>query len=201
MLALKKIAVTGGVACGKSTVCRLLEELGAHVVSADHIVHSLLSSDPTTIRTVAELLGSEVLQRGKVDRQLVAKKVFNNLALLHALEALLHPLVEKEISYQYQKVQQIGSASLFVAEIPLLYEAGADSFFDAVIAVTAPWKQCQERFITNNPDAIDTLSKRAERQLPQQEKARRAQFVIDNSGDLSTLEANVKELYHKLCNQ
>lgn len=198
---MKKIAVTGGVACGKSSVSRLLEEFGAHVVSADHIVHCLLSSDPTTIRAVTELLGSEVLQREKIDRKAVAKKVFNDPTLLRALEALLHPLVEKEISHQYQEAQQIGSSPLFVAEIPLLYEAGADSFFDAVVAVTAPWKLCQERFAANNPDAIDTLSTRALRQLPQEEKARRAQFVIDNSSDLQTLKEHVKELYHKLCNQ
>lgn len=198
---MKKIAVTGGVACGKSSVCQLLRECGAHVVSADHIVHGLLSSDPSTIRAVTELLGSEVLQREKIDRKAAAKKVFSDPALLRALEALLHPLVEKEISHQYQEAQQAGSAPLFVAEVPLLYETGTDTFFDAVVAVTAPWKQCQKRFAANNPDAIDTLSSRAMQQLPQEEKARRAHFVLDNSGDLPTLKEQVKELYHKLCNQ
>ena len=94
MLKLKKIAVTGGVASGKSTVCRLFQNLGAYVVSADQITHELLASDNTLKKKVVSIFGHEILEGEVIDRAKVAKKVFSSPDLLYKLEALIHPRVE-----------------------------------------------------------------------------------------------------------
>ena len=119
MLTLKKVAITGGLSCGKSSVCRLFKELGAHVVSADEIVHQLLSSTKRLGQQVIELLGDDIVVDGKIDRNIIAKKVFEDKILLHSLEKLIHPVVLNEIEKQYQQISNQGTFPLFIAEIPL----------------------------------------------------------------------------------
>ena len=91
MLKLKRAAVTGGLSCGKSSVCRILSELGAYVVSADKIVHQLLSSDANLGQEIVHLLGPSVLVNQTLDRSRIAHIVFHDSELLKALEALVHP--------------------------------------------------------------------------------------------------------------
>ncbi len=103
MLKLRKVAITGGLSCGKSSVCRILKEFGAYVVSADKIVHQLLSSDTNLGQKIVDLLGTSVLVNQKLDRSRIARIVFHDLELLKALEALVHPAVYRELNRDYQK--------------------------------------------------------------------------------------------------
>jgi dephospho-CoA kinase len=89
----RKIAVTGTLSSGKSTVCQLLKEFGAYVVSADEIVHRLLRVETEIGQKVIDLLGEEILSEGQIDRAKIAKKVFRNPQLLQALEQIIHPQV------------------------------------------------------------------------------------------------------------
>ena len=102
MLRLKKIAVTGNVASGKSTVCLFLKECGAYVVNADSIVHKLLSPETTLGKSIINLLGYDVIIDGQFDRRAIAEKVFKDYSLLKDLEKILHPEVQKEINKEYQ---------------------------------------------------------------------------------------------------
>src|SRR5579872_4450591 len=137
MLKLVKIAITGGVASGKSTVCQFFKELGAYVVNADAIVHQLLKPDSHLGQQVIRLLGSEVLHNGQLDRGRIAEKVFRDPKQLKALEKILHPEVIHRIAEEYEKAVKDGSYTSFVVEIPLLFEIQGESFYDAVIAVLA----------------------------------------------------------------
>ncbi len=139
MLKLKKIAVTGGVSCGKSTVCLLLKKLGAYYVSTDEIVHTLLIPSTTLGNQLVQLLGKEILLKGSFSRDRIAEKVFENPELLRKLEALIHPPVLQEIKKLYEKAEKERKYPLFVVEIPLLYEIGEEKSYDFVILVT-----CQE---------------------------------------------------------
>src|SRR5262245_55950333 len=103
MLILKKVAVTGGLSCGKSSVCRIFKELGAYVVSADDIVHQLLTPQTKPGQQVIELMGSDIVVDQHIDRSKIAKKVFGNLKLLKSLEQILHPAVRHEIDKKYQQ--------------------------------------------------------------------------------------------------
>jgi dephospho-CoA kinase len=198
MLALRKVAITGGLACGKSSVCRSFKELGAYVVSADEIVHQLLSSTEILGQQVIALLGEEILVEGKIDRRIVADMVFKDSKLLYSLEHLIHPCVLKEIEKQYQQVCNQGKASLFIAEIPLLFEVAQEKNFDVTIAIWADPKVCKERFTIATGYANDEYDRRMVNQLPSEEKAKRANYVIDNSGNKEQMYQAVHLLFKKL---
>lgn len=197
---LKRVAITGGIASGKSTVCRVFQELGAYVVSADQITHQLLSSMSVLSQQVVLLLGTQILQGGSIDRKIVADLVFSNPEKLHALEALIHPAVFKEIEREYsQKSSQEEERphSLFVAEIPLLFETGRESDYDVTVAIIAPEKTCIERFCRTGCGE-DEYHKRMKYQLNPDLKATKADYVIENSGSIDELTNKAKEIFYSI---
>jgi dephospho-CoA kinase len=198
MLDLRKIAVTGGLASGKTSVCRVFKELGAYVLSADEIVHQLLSLNTAVGQQVLGLLGSGVLNNGKLDRKKIAESLFSEPQKLKALEKVIHPLVLDEIENCYQRVRAEEGYSLFVAEIPLLYESESEGRFDAVIAVTAHPSLCRERFQQSTGSSPEEYDRRMTFQLSTEEKAARADFIITNEGDLSALNHQVLSILKEL---
>jgi dephospho-CoA kinase len=197
---LNKVAVTGGLSCGKSSVCHLFQELGCFVISADEIVHELLSTDMDIIQEVVKLLGRDIFINNQIDREIIAKKVFIQPHLLKSLENILHPAVQKEIKKQYKIEESRGKAPLFIAEIPLLFETGADSFFDFTVTVAADVEICKKRFIHNTLYDQSEFEKRQLRQLSVQEKIKKADYVIENNGTLIDLKHAVKNLYQRIIN-
>jgi dephospho-CoA kinase len=194
MLKLKKVAVTGGLSCGKSTVCRFFKELGAEVVSADEIVHQLLTPGSNLGQQVISLIGSDIVVDEKIERTKIAKKVFNNPELLKSLETLVHPAVKEATTRRYLKACEEGHASLFVVEIPLLFETEGEEWFDTTIAVLADPKVCVKRFQNGDTE----YEKRMARQLDPLEKAKKADIVIQNNGSLSDLKQQVTSIYQNL---
>lgn len=199
MLTLKKVAVTGGLSSGKSTVCRMFQELGAYVVSADQVVHQLLSSNTVVGQQVISLLGSEIVKNQGLDRDAIANKVFSHPHLLKELEQILHPAVFDEIEKLFQKVKNEKTHTLFIAEIPLLYEAGMESLYDDIIAVEASPHLCKQRYLQSRPTQEAQFERRTNRQLPSSHKSERAQWIIRNNGSLDELRMSVKKIYNHLC--
>ena len=183
------IAVTGPLASGKSTIVDLLGELGAETVSADEVVHYLLAEDDETIARVVERFGEEVRGENGIDRKALGRVVFGDAKALSDLENLLHSRVRDETDRR-----AAGSgADLFVAEIPLLFEGGSEERFDLTVAVTAPeeWRRAwaEERGMEEEQrHAIE------DRQFSQEEKARRADVVVENDGDLDRLREQARVL-------
>ena len=199
MLDLKKVAITGGLSCGKSSVCLIFKELGAYVVSADEIVHNILSCADTPIgKKIILLLGNDIIKNGTFDRQAIASKVFQNREHLHSLQNLLHPIVLSEIEKNYKKAVLKGDTKLFVAEVPLLFEGNHKKFFDFVITVYADPKICTERFIKSTGYTSEDYKNRMANQLPVEEKIKFSDAVIHNSGDFEQLYQTVKTLFTKL---
>lgn len=198
MLKLIRVAITGCIASGKSTVCQFFKELGAYVVDADEIVHRLLSPDTAVGQKVIALIGSDIVVNHQIDRSKIAKKVFNQPSLLHSLEALLHPEVMMEIEKQYKYAEEAHS-KLFVAEIQLLFEANLEQYFDYVITVDADNDTCKERFKARGKRHNDAeYTQRAARLLGPKEKIKGADFVIYNNGSLSDMRDNVLKVYKKI---
>lgn len=197
MLKLKKVAVTGSVSSGKTTACHLFEELGAYVVSADAIVHQLLTPTTPVGQKVVDLLGKEIVADGKLNRKEIAARVFRDPSLLEELEKRIHPEVQKVIEAKYQEVSQ-RSCPLFVAEVPLLFESGQEVFYDAVIVVKADKESSRRRFTTTTIYDEAEFERREKRLMPIEEKCRRADFVLDNSGSLSQLRHLVKTTFNSL---
>lgn len=194
MLRLKKVAVTGSIASGKSSVSQIFRELGAYVVSADNIVHHLLDHDSQLIKQLESLLGSGILNEGKISRRAIAKKIFKDTDLRKQVEALIHPLVRKEVLRALQEAETKGTVRLFVAEIPLFFESGLETMFDLSIAVTAPRELRLRRFLEKTSLTEEEFNERESVQLPEEEKAKRSSFVIENNKSLSDLREEVIKL-------
>ena len=183
------IAVTGPFASGKSTFVGLLGELGAETVSADEIVHDLLAEDEATISGVVERFGGDVRGEQGVDRRTLGRKVFGDPEALQDLENILHPLVRRET----QRRVAVSEASLFVAEVPLLFEGGSSADYDCTVAVVVPEERRRAWAAERGVDEA-ALAAIETRQLGQEEKARRADVVVQNDGDVDKLRRQAEEL-------
>lgn len=183
------VGLTGGLASGKSTVARWLEEAGFRVVDADRLVAELYEPDSPGARAVASLLGPGMLdERGAVDRAQVAARVFQDAEARRALEGAIHPLVRR----RFQEIAE-GSDGVVVLEATLLVEAGYGPDFDLIVTVEA--------------DAETRLARAVERGMPEAEARARllaqgdaetrraaAHRVIDNCCGLEELRRQVDEL-------
>ena len=186
MLKLKKIAITGGVASGKTSVCRFFKELGAFVVNADAIVHELLDPDTDLGQQIIKQFGSEILADGKLSRKMIAEKAFKDARQLEQLEKLLHPAVLRKIEELYEQACLSGKYSSFVVEIPLLFEIEGESFYDCIIAVLADEAIARRRF-EQEGFTLEEYDRRMRRQLQPQKKAKLAHYQIQNNGTLEDL--------------
>jgi dephospho-CoA kinase len=177
------VAVTGGIGAGKSETLEAFRRHGAPTISSDEIVHRLLREDAGVQRALAERFGPEVLdEAGQVDRAAVARVVFADREQLAWLEALLHPLVVAEYLEWRERLAALERPpSVCVTEVPLLYEVGGETRFDAVVVVTAPEELRAQR-------AKVALDDRSGRLIPDEEKVRRADFAYVNDGSLEDLD-------------
>jgi dephospho-CoA kinase len=180
------IAVTGGIGAGKSEALKAFERHGAAVLSSDAIVHRLLRDDGDVREAVVGELGPEALAAdGNVDRAAVGRLVFGNPERVAWLESLLHPRVaDAQRAWRDEQAALPDPPRACVIEIPLLYEVGAETRFDAVVVITAP----EEVRAARTPLATD---ERAARLLPDDEKVARADFAYVNDRSLEELDAFV----------
>jgi dephospho-CoA kinase len=187
------VAITGAIGAGKTEALQAFARLGAATVSSDEIVHHLLRTDEEVKRAIADRLGKGVLDdEGAIDRAKVAERVFADRAQLAWLERLLHPLVSREyLTWREQLSQLEHPPEVCVTEVPLLYEAGSEDTFDAVVVITAP--EAVRRRRTKVP-----LEQRSGRLINDEEKVRRADYAYVNDGSRRKLEAFVASVLAEL---
>lgn len=184
------IAVTGPFASGKSTLVRFLGELpGAETASADEIVHHLLENDGLTIARIVERFGEGVRGPDGIDREALGREVFADAEALRDLERILHPLVRGETDRRIAASE----AELFVVEIPLLFETGRGEDFDHTVAVTVP-EERRRAWVGERGVDDAALGAIESRQLAGEEKARRADLVVHNDGDLGRLRGQAERV-------
>lgn len=193
MLRLKKIAITGGVASGKTSVCRFFEELGAFVVNADALVHKLLTPETDLGQQVIRSFGSDILNHGQIDRKLLAEKAFKNPEQLRLLEQLIHPVILRKIEELYEEACRSERYTSFVVEIPLLFEIGGESSYDITVAVLSDENESRKRFQQAGHKSTE-YDLRMSRQLTLQQKAQKADYIIQNTGSLPDLRKEVLSL-------
>jgi dephospho-CoA kinase len=170
------IGLTGGIGMGKSTAAKILNAMGFPVYSADHAVHTLLRQGGKAVKPVAKLF-PESLKKGAIDRAIVGRLVFGQPAKLKQLEKILHPLVH-EVEKDFLKQAKKDKAKAVILEIPLLFETGADKRCDYVICVSAPKAVQKERVMLRKGMTAARLKAILSRQMPDAEKRRRADFVV-----------------------
>jgi dephospho-CoA kinase len=183
------VAVTGGIGAGKSEALKAFARHGAAVVSSDEIVHELLRSDESVHDAVRERWGDGVFGAdGGIDRARVAEVVFSNRVELEWLEALLHPrVVASYLAWRGRLAELPDPPAVCVTEVPLLYEVGGETRFDAVVVITA----APEVRISRQ---IGPMDEREQRLIPDEEKVARADFAYVNDGSLEELDAFVADV-------
>jgi dephospho-CoA kinase len=185
-----RIALTGSIGMGKSTVARMFERAGVPVFDADAVVRELQGPAGGLVEKIGELFPGCV-RCGTLDRECLAEIVLGDPAKLAILEGIVHPAV-REARERFVAAHPDRPALLF--EIPLLFETGGEGEFDKVVVVSAPPDVQRVRVLDRtgmNPARLDSI---LARQMPDEEKRRRADFVVDTGADLSTTEAQVAEI-------
>jgi dephospho-CoA kinase len=189
------VGLTGGMGAGKSTALAALSRLGAAVLSTDAVVHELYES-PQMRDAVVARFGSAVAPAGVVDRAELARRAFADERQRAWLEGLLWPQVGARVAAWLAEVRaQTPPPRAAVVETPLLFEAGMDAIYDATIAVIASEPLRRERAAGRGHAVAE---ERASRQLSQEEKARRASFVVRNEGTEGELETELSAILDKL---
>ena len=193
------VGLTGGMGAGKSTALQALERLGAVVISSDAVVHELYAGDRLR-EAVVERWGPEVAPAGVVDRSAVAERAFASAEDRTWLEGVLWPLVGARVGSWLVSVRtgpwsEGARPRAAVVEVPLLFEAGLENLYDATIAVVSEENVRRERAAVRGHALAD---ERAARQLSQEEKARRATFVVRNDGSEEDLQRELSEVLDKL---
>lgn len=177
------VAVTGGIAAGKSEALASFARHGAATLSADALVHELLANDEEVRAAIRERWGEDAVG----DRKRIGEIVFGDRAELDWLERLLHPKTRAAADAWISSVD----ARVAVVEVPLLYETGGESRFDAVVVVTAPSDVRASR--------RGGIAEREARLVPDEEKVARADFAFVNDGSLADLDAFVADVMDELC--
>jgi dephospho-CoA kinase len=186
------IGLTGGIAAGKSVALEVFERLGAATISSDAVVHELLDAEPLLSR-LTKRWGPDVAPKGKVDRAKVGEIVFANPDELSWLEAQIHPLVGERIATWLGSLPE--STGVAVVEVPLLFESGMDGVFDTTVAVVTSDSVRRTRAEARGHVLVD---EREARQMNQDEKASRAEHVVENDGTVEDLERILSALVRKL---
>jgi dephospho-CoA kinase len=195
------VGLTGGIASGKSTVARMLTELGATVIDADAIVHELQAPGSPLLAEIVESFGPQILTAdGALDRAALGALVFSDREARERLEGIVHPKVGAEMLRRIAAARSSG-ATLIVLDIPLLFEGrargtgtAAQMALDATILATVPEEVQVERQVERDGCDRDEALRRIRAQLPLEEKNRLADYVIDNSGSRAETERQVREV-------
>jgi dephospho-CoA kinase len=193
-----RVAVTGGAGSGKSTVCRRFQMLGAFVVDLDRLARKAVAPGSTALAKVIERFGDGVVGgNGELDRSLLRERIVSDPQARRDLEAIIHPVVLQMMDQQMDEAESAG-ARLIVAEVPLLFEAGLQNRFDRVIVVAAPEPERVRRLVKRDAVAPGQASALIGTQMPESEKKKRADVVLENCGRPDALTADVVRLFHRL---
>jgi len=195
----RNFGLTGGIASGKSTVARVLEELGAQVIDADRVGHELLRRSSPVFPQIVAHFGREILgPDGEIDRGRLGTKVFSDPEKLRELNALVHPCLIARLDELAARLRAGHPGAVIVVDAAVIYEAGvADRFARILVAWCSPEQQIERLMAKTGLSREDAL-RRVASQIPSEEKRRRADYVIDCSGSLEETRAQAAAIYPEL---
>ena len=197
-----RVGLTGGVACGKSTVAKMFADLGAYIVDADIIAHELYRPGQEVLQELVQHFGTEILKPdGELDRAKLATLVFDG-GRVEELNKIVHPAVIRKQDEWMHSLGEKDRYAVAIVEAALILEAGVKDHFDRIMVVTCKPAQKVARFAQrtrmNDDAARAEVERRTKAQMPDEEKARRADFVIDNSGPVEETRHQVQRIYSEL---
>lgn len=188
-----KLGITGGIGSGKSVVCTIFKCLGIPVFRADDEGRRLLNEDTVVKNEVVKLFGPSVIINGQPDRKKIASLVFADKEKLLQLNSIIHPAVRS--SFEHWLSEQ--TSQIIIEEVAIMFESGAYKGLDAVLVVTAPEKLRIERVMSRDGVTETEVRKRMQNQMSDEEKVKRATYVVVNDGTTMLIPA-VLDIYKTL---
>ncbi len=188
------IGVTGGIGSGKTEVCRIFQELGVPVISADAVAKEIGNYDPRVKQLMVDLMGSGAYTaEGVLDRPYVASRVFSSKSVQKKVNAIIHPRVEEEIERRFHELDRNG-VHVAIVEAALIFEAGFDRNLDAVVVVEAGETARIDRVMKRDGFTRQAVIDRMHAQMDPVDKLRKADYILHNDGTLEELEGRVRFL-------
>ncbi|MCL6518559.1 MAG: dephospho-CoA kinase [Armatimonadetes bacterium] len=192
------VGLTGGAASGKSTVAKMLADLGARVISADDMVHGLLDNDPEVQKEIIQAFGKDILnEQGRIDRRKLGKIVFKDAEKRARLEKIIHPRVLAQIESEINNFRK-QCEGVLVVEIPLLIETSSVRMVDKVLVISAEQEtqieRLQKRYGISRREALQRITA----QLPMAEKIKHADWVISTEDTFEKTKEQVNSVWHAM---
>ena len=190
------VAITGGIACGKSLFSAYLQKLGVEILDADDLVHQLQESGGEAVGPIQAQFGNQVIAKdGSVDRVALGQRVFSDPEARKALNAIVHPKVRKKIESWRRHPS---GCPLRAAVIPLLFEVGWDTEWDWIICVSSDTQTQMDRLMRFRGLSAEQARQRLDAQMPMAEKAARAHLTVNNNASEEKLASEAKRIYRLL---
>ena len=187
------LGLTGGIGMGKSTTANFLREEGAVVWDADAAVHRLYAKGGDAVPAITEAFGSDVIVDGAVNRPRLAAILGKDHKLFQTLDNIVHPMVIHD-RHQALEAARAQGVALFVVDIPLLFETGADEHVAASVLASAPADVQKARVLARPGMTLERFEAIVSRQMPDAEKRKRADFIVETGNGLEPARARVKEI-------
>jgi dephospho-CoA kinase len=197
-----RVGLTGGIACGKSAVAQMFADLGVYVIQSDQIAHELYRPGEPVYAEVVKRFGQAIVKPGgEIDRARLASVAFGENRI-EELNRIVHPAVIKHQSKWIFEIASKEPDAIAMIEAALIFEAGTDSRFEKMIVVTCGPEQKAARFARragiDEAAALAEVERRMKAQWPDEEKIKRADYVIDNSGSLEHTRLQVEKIFAEL---
>lgn len=193
------IALTGGIASGKSTIARRLAERGAVVVDADQIVRDVQAPGTPVLAAIAETFGSQlIVADGSLDRATLGATVFGHPEQLALLNAIVHPAVRAESQRRFDAATDADPDAVIVYDVPLLVEARVDDPWDLIVVAHAPADERRRRLVEIRGMQADAAQARIDAQVSDERRLAIADVVIDTSGSLAQTLAQTDALWERI---
>jgi len=198
------VGLTGGIVGGKSTVASMFKDLGAKIVDADKLGHSVILPHRPAWKKIVNLFGKDILLNDlTVDREKLGKTVFTNQTPLKKLNEITHPEIIKKIKKEIDLVKNTtnNQGKILIIDAALIYEAKIDRLMDKIVVVYIDEDEQIKRLIKRNNLSKDEALQRIKSQMPMKEKAEMADYVIDNSSSLDETKKQVEKIWQSLVSQ
>lgn len=193
------LGLTGGIATGKSTVAQMFKRYGAFIIDADQLARDVVRPGQPAWREIVKAFGEDILNPNRsINRRALGEIVFHNRRRLRRLERIIHPRVAKAQQRLALKIAQRSPEAIIVYEVPLLFESGAHKRVDKIVVVTADRETQIARLKRRNGLTRAEALRRIKHQMPLSHKVRRADVVLDGTGNKATVKQEVRRLIRSL---
>ena len=190
-----KVAITGGIGVGKTTVSNLFEKMGIPVFNSDVIAKEIMSSNHALKNQIIEVFGVNAYENNKLNRSYLSNAIFNDRNLLEKMNSIVHPYVAEE----FNSLLKNQSSKYIIYESAIVFESNGENAFDKIICVVAPKEEVIRRIIDRNNFSRDNIISIINNQLPEEVKTEKSDYIIENI-DESILLERVMQVHNDISN-